>query len=790
MPRSSHFQDIWLSDDSYKGWVRKTNSDTEVKCNYCQNTFSIENMGEGALKSHAKGKKHKSRSPVTSGSLAQVVQSSQSSSSSQSSTSSSSADDPSSSKKSSQSRIDDSFSKENVMHAEMRWALHVIESRASQRSCDGMSDLFATMFPTSVIAENFQLARGKCGYVINHGFAPYVRQCLLDQLGESPFFAMSFDESLNKSQQKGQMDILVRYWNALKNIVETRYYTSEFLGGAKAEKILKSFEHSCSKLDDSKLVHIGSDGPNVNKKFLKQHIAKREFLELVPTLNIGTCGLHTVHGSLKTGIKAADWKVGKILKAMHGLLEDVPARRENYTNVTETDVFPMSYCGHRWCENEKACNRADTIWQSYTKFIKFCSSQPKSNQPKGKRWVCLVEALKDPLIRAKFKLVELIAAKLNVYLRGFQSDQPMIPFMFNILKEIVESILRMFILRDVIQDADSLQKLIALDLTDVNIRRKSPDVGTGAKLHVQSYRSSKKFNVDILNKFYKECGTFFSGLVSHMLEKSPLRHQIIRCASCFDPRSFAVRDKQESCLLKFTVLVEKLASVGRISVSVADRAKDQYRRFIEDAVPRQYQEFTDFDIFGSRLDSLLHPILCQDKYKDVWLVCQIVFIMFHGQSHIERGFKTNKEFMTTNQNEASLISLRIVHDHMQANELTAATFPLSFDLVKHVRAARSRYEVEQREKRAKKELNAKDLKRKIVSEELDEIRKKKACYVENIDYNIKEVDKVTKEAFEKSDLTLLSRVLDLKKINEEKKLLIAELEKMDAELVARRDSIL
>ena len=50
-------------------------------------------------------------------------------------------------------------------------------------------------------------------------------------------YYVSFDESLNKSLQRGQMDILVSYWNADTNIAETRYLKSEFVGGANAEQI-------------------------------------------------------------------------------------------------------------------------------------------------------------------------------------------------------------------------------------------------------------------------------------------------------------------------------------------------------------------------------------------------------------------------------------------------------------------------------------------------------------------------------------------------------------------------
>ena len=41
----------------------------------------------------------------------------------------------------------------------------------------------------------------------------------------------------------------------------------------------------------------------------------------------------------------------------------------------------------------------------------------------------LQEAIKDPLLQAKFKFVEFISQKLNLFIRGFQTDQPMVPFL-------------------------------------------------------------------------------------------------------------------------------------------------------------------------------------------------------------------------------------------------------------------------------------------------------------------------------------------------------------------------
>lgn len=109
------------------------------------------------------------------------------------------------------------------------------------------------------------------------------------------------------------MDILVRCWDNEKDISITRYMNSEFMGGANAEQILKTFLNGSKSVDPKSLMQISSDGPNVNLKFLSFFSEKRDLDELAGLVNIGTCGLHTVHGSLKNGIKKSGWEMGKVL---------------------------------------------------------------------------------------------------------------------------------------------------------------------------------------------------------------------------------------------------------------------------------------------------------------------------------------------------------------------------------------------------------------------------------------------------------------------------------------------
>ena len=67
-------------------------------------------------------------------------------------------------------------------------------------------------------------------------------------------------------------------------------------------------------------------------------------------LDIGTCGINTIHGSLKNAEKAGEWDIGKVLMSMCKIIMDSLARRESFEKITEYDVNPLLYCGQRWCE--------------------------------------------------------------------------------------------------------------------------------------------------------------------------------------------------------------------------------------------------------------------------------------------------------------------------------------------------------------------------------------------------------------------------------------------------------
>ena len=130
------------------------------------------------------------------------------------------------------------------------------------------------------------------------------------------FFVTCYDELLNPVLQEEQMDVVLRYFNNESCMIETSYFHSGFLKRPNSLILHVKLLESLTALDLGKLIQISMDGPNVNWDVLSLHSSYREKNEFSRFINIGSCGLHVLHGALQTGIMEKDWEVSKVLHAM------------------------------------------------------------------------------------------------------------------------------------------------------------------------------------------------------------------------------------------------------------------------------------------------------------------------------------------------------------------------------------------------------------------------------------------------------------------------------------------
>ena len=189
--------------------------------------------------------------------------------------------------------------------AETCWGLRMVNFHSSYNSCADLGAVFQVMFPDSEIVSQFTLGKTKAKYTMLYGIAPEFKKQLIYDINASPFYTVSFDESLNSQVQMSQMDVGVRYWNNRKNIAETCYFDLKFMRRPNADVLLKNLDESISSLNRGQFLQLAMDGPQVNTNILKLLDDKLVSENLSKTVNIGSCAQHVVHGALKTGMKSS-----------------------------------------------------------------------------------------------------------------------------------------------------------------------------------------------------------------------------------------------------------------------------------------------------------------------------------------------------------------------------------------------------------------------------------------------------------------------------------------------------
>ena len=109
----------------------------------------------------------------------------------------------------------------------------------------------------------------------------------------------------------------MNFFNDKSNCVERKYIGSSFIRHGDAETCLKSLIDVFGNLDYiSNLIQMSMDGLNVNWKLFD--MMKQDRLEknpkAPPMLELGSCGLHVVHGACGTAESATDCNLAKFLR--------------------------------------------------------------------------------------------------------------------------------------------------------------------------------------------------------------------------------------------------------------------------------------------------------------------------------------------------------------------------------------------------------------------------------------------------------------------------------------------
>ena len=111
--------------------------------------------------------------------------------------------------------------------------------------------------------------------------------------------------------------------------------------------------------------------------------------------------MHVVHFSFEKRAKESGWNLGNTLHSLWQIFHDTPARREDFIQITGSDLFPFQFCQHRWVEYIKVVEKALKIWPHVNKYIKTVKSERRA--PVSDSFVFVASACDNTLIEAKLE---------------------------------------------------------------------------------------------------------------------------------------------------------------------------------------------------------------------------------------------------------------------------------------------------------------------------------------------------------------------------------------------------
>ena len=205
--------------------------------------------------------------------------------------------------------------------------------------------------------------------------------------------------------------------------------------------------------------------------------------------------------------------------------------------------------------------------------------------------------LKDPLLAAKLGFFHGMANHLEKFLVPFQSDNPLVPFLYQELFNLTKSLLKRIVKKEVYDKIEDSRDLFKLDLesTKVVMDPKDIDIFNSAKAGLKSARS--KLNAKMITEFRFQCLYFIRGTISKLLERSPLKYPITKAMSCLSPSIMLNNSvsRLDNCISYFMDL-------DLVNDIEGDQIKEDYVAIKENKNTRRMLEA--FDSKVDRLDEL------------------------------------------------------------------------------------------------------------------------------------------------------------------------------------------
>ena len=384
-----------------------------------------------------------------------------------------------------------------------------------------------------------------------------------------------------------------------------------------------------------------------------------------------------------------------------------------------------------------------------------------------------------------------VANIVEPFLVKYQTDNPMIPFLYFDLKEIIIKLLEIIVKPDVLEKCKSWQKLKDLDLSlDKNLlTNEKLNAGFAVANILHDLKRKDLIKSYQTKEFLKMAKNFIVSMVEKLREKSLLNSPMIRATSVFYPTVLIELPKQK-LIDRLKTLLGNFVNLKILTPQQCDLVLSQFKDFMDIEIKAIKPESFKFTHPKDRLDDFYYHHACISNYKERSIVVRLVLTLSHGQAAVERGFSINNTSVKTNMAPVSIISLRIIEDYLIANQLKPHTIHITASLIKSFRSARQAYMIELDNAKKEKEKTEEEQKAMHITADIGKLNQKIKAAKNAIEMMEKEVTECMELAEKKIDLSYVKKGSGLKRKSSETKQEVELLEKQIGELEKKKKKLL
>lgn len=383
--KSEWFSKLDTDAQPISRWLKRVNdSSTKLHCTICRADLNCELKGFQAVTQHQKSNKHikqfgvtfhpsqlRLTSPNVPSPNVQSHNVPTPLTTSEESSSSSVDNAPSSSNNVSTFLM--TSTRDEVTTAEIIWAHKVVQLNSSGNSCTTIASTFKRMFPNNPVSSKFSLGKFKFAYMLTDCIGPYHRNLFLEDVNRS-YYTLCYDETTNDAS-KNELHIDIRYYSErIKQVIQFHletFFIENGLGETIVAYLVESLKNA--NLPIERMVTIGRDGPNVNKRVFRLMNAKFKAATGKNLIDIGPCDSHVVHNAFKAGLDVFGSDVADLLINVHYFFDGESLRSSEYRDIQTKHGKPhhrfLKHVTTRWLTLLDSIDRFIDEWKAADEYF-------------------------------------------------------------------------------------------------------------------------------------------------------------------------------------------------------------------------------------------------------------------------------------------------------------------------------------------------------------------------------------------------------------------------------------